>query len=86
MGVGDRGAQFIAHNLVNLTTLYIRTQWRYSGDNNIGEQGATAIARGLVNLTVLGICTQWRYSENNGLSPWCKQQVRQNLPKTDVSL
>jgi hypothetical protein len=47
LGVGDRGAQFIAENLKNLTYLYIGKQWNDSADNRTGDHSAATIAEGL---------------------------------------
>jgi hypothetical protein len=55
LGIGERGAYFIAQNLKNLTILDIRKQKSDSENNNIGDSGATAIANGLKYLTQLYI-------------------------------
>jgi hypothetical protein len=51
--VSDRGAQFIAENLKNLSVLHISKQWSDSDENCVGYKGAIAIANGLKNLTSL---------------------------------
>jgi hypothetical protein len=58
LAIGDRGAQFVANNLNNLTTLLISKQWSDSGNNNVGDSGATAIANNLKHLTQLYIGKQ----------------------------
>ena len=55
MGVGDRGAQFIAHNMKNLTRLNIGSKYCDAGNNGVKNSGASAIAQTLKNLTWLGI-------------------------------
>jgi hypothetical protein len=47
LGVGDRCAQFVAHNIKSLTKLYIGKQSNNSDSNNVGDEGATEIAKGL---------------------------------------
>jgi hypothetical protein len=54
--MGDRGAQFVAHNLKNLTVFSICKQWSDSDNNHIEDEGAIAIAKGLKNLKRLYIC------------------------------
>jgi hypothetical protein len=58
LGVDERGAQFIVHNLKNLIDLWISKQWSDLGNNSVGDSGATAIANNLKNLNKLYISKQ----------------------------
>lgn len=55
LGMGDRGAGFVAENFNNLTTLGIRKGLYDLGDNNIGDGAVTTLVNGIANLRWLAI-------------------------------
>jgi hypothetical protein len=67
LGVGNRGAQFIAQNVKNLKRLWISKQCSNSDDNSIGDLGAIAIANSLEKLILLNISRRWNDSGRNNI-------------------